>query len=517
MRRANFTSVRVVLGEALNGVDRGVSGAPFKRTMASQGGRQRHCLGIDTLNPNIKVLEYAVRGPLVTRAGEIEKELEKGVKKPFKEVIKANIGDCHAMGQVPITFIRQVLGLVTLPKLLDDPSFPDDAKERARIILKGCRGGSVGSYTDSPGIEIIRKHVAQYIERRDGIPSDWQNVIISAGASDAIKNVLKLLICDVGGKAPGVMIPIPQYPLYSASLAEFGITQVGYYLDESRNWGLDIAELQRSITEARKTCNPRAIVVINPGNPTGQVLSRDNIEEIIKFAYKERLFIFADEVYQDNIYATGSKFYSFKKVLVEMGEPYSSLELASFMSCSKGYMGECGLRGGYAEVINMCPEVKAMYLKAISAMLCPTVLGQVTLDAIVNPPQKGEPSYESFTKEKKDVLDSLKLRAKMVADTFNSMEGFSCNEVQGAMYAFPKITLPPKAIEAAKKDGKQADVFYAFELLENTGICIVPGSGFGQQPGTYHFRTTILPQPDKLKSMLEKFAEFHKQFLKKYS
>lgn len=77
MRRANFTSVRVVLGEALNGVDRGVSGAPFKRTMASQGGRQRHCLGMDTLNPNIKVLEYAVRGPLVTRAGEIEKELEK--------------------------------------------------------------------------------------------------------------------------------------------------------------------------------------------------------------------------------------------------------------------------------------------------------------------------------------------------------------------------------------------------------------------------------------------------------
>lgn len=68
--------------------------------------------------------------------------------------------------------------------------------------------------------------------------------ICHLGASDAIKNVLKLLICNVGGKEPGVMIPIPQYPLYSASLAEFGITQVGYYLDESRNWGLDIAELQ---------------------------------------------------------------------------------------------------------------------------------------------------------------------------------------------------------------------------------------------------------------------------------
>lgn len=105
----------------------------------------------------------------------------------------------------------------------------------------------------------------------------------------------------------------------------------------------------------------------------------------------------------------------------------------------------------------------------------------------------------------------------MVHKTFNSMEGFSCNPVQGAMYAFPQFKLPQKAVEAAKKDNKAPDAFYAFELLENTGICIVPGSGFGQQPGTYHFRTTILPQPEKLKGMLQKFAEFHTNFLKKYS
>ncbi|KAJ8924559.1 hypothetical protein NQ315_000708 [Exocentrus adspersus] len=483
------------------------------RTMAS---RAQPTLNLENLNPCIKVMEYAVRGPLVTRAGEIEKELEKGVKKPFNEVIKANIGDCHAMGQKPITFTRQVLALVTYPKLLDDPSYPEDVKQRAKTILSGCRGGSVGSYTDSPGIEVIRRHVAEYIERRDGIPSDWQNIIISAGASDAIKNVLKLLICNVNGKKPGVMIPIPQYPLYSASLAEFDMHQIGYYLDESRNWGLGIAELQRSIDEARKVSNPRAIVLINPGNPTGQVLSRENIEEIIKFAYKEKLFLLADEVYQDNVYAEGSKFYSFKKVLIEMGEPYSSMELASFMSCSKGYLGECGLRGGYAEVINLDPAVKAMYLKAISAMLCPTVLGQACLDTIMNIPTKGEPSYELYMKERTNVLSSLKLRAKMVADTFNSIEGMSCNPVQGAMYAFPQMKLPEKAVEAAKKAGKQPDAFYAFELLESTGICIVPGSGFGQQPGTYHFRTTILPQPDKLKAMLDKFTEFHTGFLKKY-
>ncbi|KAG5887845.1 hypothetical protein JTB14_005611 [Gonioctena quinquepunctata] len=482
------------------------------RAMASH----QPTLNIDNLNPCVKVMEYAVRGPLVIRAGEIEKELEQGVKKPFKEVIKANIGDCHAMGQKPITFIRQVLALVGYPKLLDDPSFPEDAKQRARTILGGCRGGSVGSYTDSPGIEIIRRHCAEYIERRDGIPSDWQNIVIGGGASDAIKNVLKLFICNIDGKKPGILIPIPQYPLYSATLAEFNLQQIGYYLDESKNWGLTISELERSINEGKKTSAPRVIVVINPGNPTGQVLTRDNIEEIVKFAHRERLFIFADEVYQDNIYAEGSKFHSFKRVMHDMGEPYNKMELASFMTASKGYMGECGLRGGYVEVLNMDPAVKAQYLKAITAMLCSTVFGQATIDCVVNPPREGEPSYKQFMEEKNAVLGSLKDRAKMVADTFNSIEGFSCNPVQGAMYAFPQIRLPPKAIEAAKKKGQAPDAFYAFELLESTGICIVPGSGFGQKEGTHHFRTTILPQPEKLKVMLEMFRKFHEEFLKKY-
>uniref|UniRef100_U5ER68 alanine transaminase n=1 Tax=Corethrella appendiculata TaxID=1370023 RepID=U5ER68_9DIPT len=487
------------------------------RKMSTTTCNYQRCVTLDNINPAIKVMEYAVRGPLVIRATAIEKELEQGVKKPFKEVIRANIGDCHAMGQQPITFLRQVLGLVTYPKLFDDSSIPDDVKQRARCILEGCKGGSVGSYSDSAGIEVIRHHAAEYIKNRDGgIESDWQNIILSGGASGSIKAILALFRCAVDGKRPGVMVPIPQYPLYSATIAEFDMAQIGYYLDESKNWGLDIGELQRSLDEAKKTCAVRALVVINPGNPTGQVLSEENIKEIIKFAHKEKLFIFADEVYQDNVYAKGSKFHSFKKVLTEMGEPYNKMEMASFMSCSKGYMGECGIRGGYAEVINMCPDVKAMLLKSISAQLCPSTIGQAAIDCVVNPPKKGEPSYEKFIKEKNAVLESLKVRAEMVAKTFNSIEGFSCNPVQGAMYAFPQIKLPKKAHEAAKKAGQPADVFYAFQLLEQTGICIVPGTGFGQKPGTYHFRTTILPQPEKLKEMLELFRSFHVKFLKEY-
>ena len=232
-------------------------------------------------------------------------------------MIKANIGDAHAMGNKPITFIRQVMALITHPPLLETDQFPEDAKSRAREILAGCRGGSVGAYSDSPGIEIIRRHVADYIKERDGgIESDWRNVMLCAGASEGIRAVLKLMT-NPGGenvKRPGVMIPIPQYPLYSASLAEYNMEQVGYYLDEKRNWALDPQELQRAIKDGKKKCDVRAIVVINPGNPTGQVLTRANIESVIKFAYAEHLFIFADEVYQHNVYDQNSAFHSFKKV-----------------------------------------------------------------------------------------------------------------------------------------------------------------------------------------------------------
>ena len=111
-------------------------------------------------------------------------------------------------------------------------------------------------------------------------------------------------------------------------------------MDEDNNWGLSVKELQRAYDEAKGRCEPRALCIINPGNPTGQVLTRENIEAIIRWAYDARLFLLADEVYQDNVYAEGMKFHSFKKVAAEMGKPYSEMEMVSFYSTSKGYMGE---------------------------------------------------------------------------------------------------------------------------------------------------------------------------------
>jgi alanine transaminase len=225
----------------------------------------------------------------------------------------------------------------------------------------------------------------------------------------------------------------------------------------------------------------------------------------------------ADEVYQDNIYAEGMQFNSFKKVAYELGSPYSEMEIASFYSTSKGFMGECGARAGYYEMLNMHPEVKAELKKLSSAQLCSSVIGQACMDAVVNPPRPGEPSYDLFIKEKTAVLDGLKEKAQLVTKLFNSIEGVKCNPVQGAMYAFPQIKIPQRAVEHARANSMEPDMFYCLELLESTGICLVPGSGFHQRPGTFHFRTTILPPVDQIKSLLEKFAKFHLEFTKKWA
>ncbi|VDO93239.1 unnamed protein product [Soboliphyme baturini] len=490
----------------------------YKACMSIMAETSNKTLSIDNMNPNIKVMQYAVRGPLVIRATEIEKELEQGVKKPFKSVIKANIGDAHAMLQHPITFIRQVLATAAYPTLMTSDLVPEDVKARVNRLLKSCGGCDVGSYSNSVGVEIIRHDVAEYIRKRDGgIPSITDNIILSGGASEAIRSSMKLFNSKVDGKPPGVMIPIPQYPLYSATIAEYGMYQIGYCLDEDNNWALDISVLKRALEESRAHCCPRLLCVINPGNPTGQVLTLQNIQDIIKFANDEHLFLFADEVYQDNIYDPNSKFFSFKKVMTEMGPPYSNLELISFHSSSKGYMGECGLRGGYAELVNVDPDVVTQFKKSISAKLCSTVLGQIAMDCVVNPPKPGEPSYDLFAKEKAFVLKTLGQKAKMITDAFNSIDGIKCNAVQGAMYAFPRIFLPPKAIEKAKERGEAPDFYYAWNLLENTGVCVVPGSGFCQKEGTFHFRTTILPPPDIFEDMITRFKAFHTKFMADHS
>ena len=133
------------------------------------------------------------------------------------------------------------------------------------------------------------------------------------------------------------------------------------------------------------------------------------------------------------------------------------------------------------------------------------------------PPQAGDASYESHTAEETAIFDSLKRRAKLMVDGLNAIEGIACNMADGAMYAFPSIDIPQKCIDHALEESTTPDTLYALSLLESTGICVVPASGFGQAEGRSGFRTTFLPPEDELAKAVEQFATHHAEFCAKWA
>lgn len=475
-------------------------------------------LNIDNINPHVRAAEYAVRGELAVKSEQYRAKINKGdtAGLPFDSVISANIGNPQQLDQKPITFFRQVLSLVEYPVLLEHEDvlleklgYKKDVVERARWLLKQV--GSVGAYSASAGAHGIRESVAKFIERRDGHPADPNSIYLTAGASAGV-NTLLHIIC--AGPQTGVLVPIPQYPLYTATLSLLNAHCVPYYLDESKHWATDISSIENQLADAQKNdIDVRAICIINPGNPTGASLSYEDVKATIKLAAKEKLVIIADEVYQTNVFI--GKFHSFKSVLrdLQKEEPgtYDNVELCSLHSVSKGIVGECGHRGGYFELVGFDPEVVEQIYKFISITLCAPVVGQCLVEMMVNPPKSGEPSFELYETETTGIAKGLQERATALYKAFNEMEGVTCGDPQGAMYLFPTIKLPKKAIEAAEKEGRSADEFYSLRMLDATGVCVVPGSGFGQKEGTLHFRTTFLaPGTDwvnRIKTFHEKFMD----------
>jgi aspartate/methionine/tyrosine aminotransferase len=337
---------------------------------------------------------------------------------------------------------------------------------------------------------------------------------LTNGASEAIRMVLQTLIAD---DSCGTMIPIPQYPIYSATLDLLNGHKVGYYMDEDNDWGLNIEELERALQDARdKNILVNSFVLINPGNPTGQVLTKQNVQDIVAFCAKHKLVLLADEVYQENVYEDGVEFYSAKRAAYDLGllpfDGEAGIELVSFHSVSKGVFGECGRRGGYMELVGIDPNVVDQLYKLASSSLCSTVSGQVMTSLMVRGPDPGSESYESHEAEKKAVFDSLKRRAKLVGDGLNNIKGFSCRTPKGSMYCFPSVEMPPGVFKEAESRGISPDTVYAVSLLEKTGICVVPASGFHQKEGRYGFRTTFLPLEEEMSKAVDKIREHYEEF-----
>jgi len=267
-------------------------------------------LTYDSLSHNIKNAKYAVRGPIMIRAGELQQRLTKGEKFPFSEIFLCNVGNPHQLGQPPLSYNRQVLACLMDKSLLTAGIYHKDVVEKAKSLYTFIP--SSGAYAESQGIRQVRENCAKFIEKRDGFSSNPSHIFLSNGASDSIKNLISCLIRD---PKDGIMISVPRYPLYSADIVLKGGAIIPYYLNEETQWSLDMADLEKNHSEAvAKGINPRAIVVINPGNPTGAILSKQNIEDVIKFCYSKRVVILADEVYQHNVFDESVPFYSFKKV-----------------------------------------------------------------------------------------------------------------------------------------------------------------------------------------------------------
>jgi len=457
-------------------------------------------------------VQYAVRGELAIKAEVLRDKLkESNHGLPFDKVISSNIGNPQQRGldQPPITFTRQVAALMEWPELanLAPNVFPKDVLERAKEL--SAEIGSIGAYSHSQGVPFIRQNVATFIQERDGYPSDPANIFITAGASAGVSLLINMLISS---PSAGILIPIPQYPLYTATLAQYRGIPIPYYLDESSGWSTTVTAIEEALAKAHtQGVIPKGLVIINPGNPTGALLDEATQEKLVDLCEKYSLVLLADEVYQNNLHLPGSKFTSFKKVVAKKQSP---IPLVSFHSISKGVSGECGRRGGYFECTNFSEEVLALVYKIVSVGLCPPLGGQIGVDSMVRPPKPGQESYELWKKETDTIHAALASRTHTMATRLNALPGVSCVDSPGALYLFPRITLSKKAQEVAKEAGKEPDAFYSLGLLDETGICVVPGSGFGQKEGEWHYRLTCLcPGVDEYVGKLEKY---HREFVEKY-
>ena len=334
------------------------------------------------------------------------------------------------------------------------------------------------------------------------MPSDPDSVVLTDGASGGAVFVLEALI---SGPRDGILVPIPQYPLYSATITRCGGVLVGYHPHEESGWTLSRDNLEEPLRRAQADgVDVKAVVVINPGNPTGALLDEASMREVVDVARERGLAIIADEVYQENTY--GRPWTSFARIVGARDVPLFSLH-----SVSKGFYGECGHRGGYLEIRHP-PKVDGadvrldeVLLKQASVNLCPNTMGQFLVHLMATGPKPGSPTAEVFERERRQILADLEAKARMIRGYFEQMDGVECFGQTGAMYLFPRLSkLPPGT----------GDFAYCMALLEETGMVTVNGAGFGQAPGTHHLRVAFLPPFELIEEVMPRWVDFHNRYVR---
>lgn len=336
-------------------------------------------------------------------------------------------------------------------------------------VAKAVRDGHNG-YTPSPGIEEARTAVAADFTSR-GVDTSPDRVLITSGTSEGIE----LALTAVVDEGEDVLVPSPTYPLYTAVLAKIGATPQYYRTDHGNGWLPDLDHLRRSITP--KT---RALVVIDPNNPTGAIYPEATRRALIELADEHGLVILADEVYGDLAYGGPVP----PMALLDPDAP-----IISYSSLSKAYLAP-GWRAGWM-AIGRSPRLDAA-LAAIKKLADGRLCSPGPMQYAVTAALTGDRSHQdSFRRE-------LQVRAELTTERLNRIPGMTCVAPQGAFYAMPKMTLPP---------GK-TDRDYVLGLLRATGILVVYGSGFGTDPADGFFRVVFLASPAELGEIYDEMAAY---------
>ena len=252
--------------------------------------------------------------------------------------------------------------------------FSKDVVRKAEEMLSQM-GTPIGAYTScSRGYKLSRQKIAELIERRDGVKADPDKIYLTNGATEAANLAISFLIRD---ENDGLLLPSPNYPLYSAKLRLAGGSVVEYPLTEGEHWTIDVERVEQRILAAQKAGKCiRGMVVVNPGNPTGHVLTRPNIQKIIELCHKHSVLLVADEGFKENVYSRKRPFVSFRNVLNGMPPQIrDSLEMFTLDTVSNGMCGESGLRGGYIETHNIDPAVEAQMYKLRTMSICSNTVG----------------------------------------------------------------------------------------------------------------------------------------------
>jgi alanine-synthesizing transaminase len=330
-------------------------------------------------------------------------------------------------------------------------------------------------YAPSSGIPEAIEAVRKDAEERKGI-KNIQDICITTGAAEAIEICLSALL----NKGENFLMPTPGYPLYNAIQAKLELTANPYYLDESNGWLPDVEDIKSKIND--KT---RAIVLINPNNPTGAVYTRELLEQIVHIARENNLMIFSDEIYDKLIFDDA------KMVSIASIDP--DLPCITFSGMSKNYMAP-GFRLGWG-IISGKSDIMGNYVEAVNKMLRSRVSANHPLQYCIKPALEGDQSNITASVKK------LVSRRNLLLDKISKIDGIDLVSPQGAFYAFPSIDV-------------DNDYHFCEELLKATGVVVVPGQGFGQKPGSSHFRIVICPDEETIDSAMDLIADFYTQYKK---